>query len=124
MMKDLCDVSEVGSRVAITSTVSTSLAPSRPQPRRRQSPASDQRDLCSACTYVSECMHRGTADSPRLFCELFDVDVPALSRREHDHSSQEHGSSPIAGLCCNCEARQICTIRASKGDVWHCEEYC
>lgn len=90
--------------------------------------AKDHRDLCGICMYGSECMHRGTAEHPKIYCELFDVDVKAFSLREDDDplhcSNREEHADLTGGLCCNCEHRKDCTIRMSKGNVWHCEEYC
>ncbi len=87
----------------------------------------DRRDLCCICTYTPECMHRGTAELPKLYCELFDVDVQTLVPRDNADSSSDSGQSgeinTIGGLCCNCENRKGCTLRIPEGDVWHCEEY-
>jgi hypothetical protein len=88
--------------------------------------SSDRRDLCCICDYAAECMHRGTDEHPKSYCELFDVDVSALVPRT-DAGRSCHGNddvSTVGGLCCNCENRKRCTIRLVEGDVWHCEEYC
>jgi hypothetical protein len=91
-------------------------------------PAGDQRDLCCICSYLAECMYRGAANRSKLQCELFDVDVNALNAREDPRGPSELGKVAIpnlkGGLCCNCESRRHCAIRASEGNVWHCEEYC
>jgi hypothetical protein len=120
MTKDPCNIIGQGASVGV---VATPVAPSYREVQPRRPATRDQRDLCCVCTYVSECMHRGTAESPKLFCEMFDVDVPALALREGGSDDEDNGSKAIGGLCSNCENRKTCTIRAGEGDVWHCEEY-
>ena len=84
-------------------------------------------DLCSICMYADECMHRGSVTHPKVYCELFDVDVQAFPPHEAENSlfapSPEVPVDLAGGLCCNCENRHGCTIRRSSGNVWHCEEY-
>lgn len=97
--------------------------PSQGQPEKNAG-ANDPRDLCCICTYYAECMYRGTVQHPKLYCELFDVDVTAIApHQENEDHHREEDSNALAGLCVNCENRKDCTIRASKGNVWHCEEY-
>jgi ketosteroid isomerase-like protein len=73
-------------------------------------------------------MHCGTASRPKLHCELFDVDVKTFAASEDCRATSVAGRSaaPDAarGLCCNCENRKHCVIRAREGAIWHCEEYC
>ncbi len=95
--------------------------------RERKAASEDPRDLCGICMYADECMHRGTAERPKLYCELFDVDVGAISPQAPGKSADAADDEPLdlaGGLCCNCEHRHNCTIRSKKGTVWHCEEYC
>ncbi len=80
-------------------------------------------DLCCICAYAKECMYRGTTERPKLFCELFDVDVNAIAEGVQPTERTNDTADPVAGLCCNCENRPTCTIRMTKGNVWHCEEY-
>lgn len=99
-------------------------AKSRPDVK---TPDENHHDLCNICVYAPECMHRGTAVHPKVYCELFDVDVKAFEPREADDLSiASDGKEPLdlrGGLCCNCENRKGCSIRCSNGNVWHCEEY-
>jgi hypothetical protein len=100
-----------------------------PQDQRAEGSTEDvHRDLCCVCTYKAECMYRGTPEQPKLCCELFDVDVQALSPHEDEAASAHFGGDSASdvkgGLCCNCEHRKHCTIREPEGNVWHCEEYC
>ena len=91
-----------------------------------KTPDANHHDLCNICTYAPECMHRGTAVHPKVFCELFDVDVKAFDPSEDGDSPLASDSEPIGltgGLCCNCENRVDCSIRPSSGNVWRCEEY-
>lgn len=120
-MKDLSEI-YVGN-LNRTLTVSRPRGSATAKAQLKQPAGNEQRDLCRICTYVSECLYRSQNDAPRLFCELFDVDVPALSRRTADLPSQQQNSGAIGGLCCNCAVNRTCSIRVSKGDVWHCEEY-
>ncbi|MBN1394347.1 MAG: hypothetical protein JW959_04940 [Pirellulales bacterium] len=96
-------------------------------PRKHGSAQSDKLDLCAICMYADECMYRSTAARPKIYCELFDVDTKAFAPREDgDPSLQNGGDQPLdlaGGLCCNCENRNVCTIRRKNGNVWHCEEY-
>jgi hypothetical protein len=120
MSRDHCEVAFPGTAVGI---VPTPVAPSYREERSPRPATRDRRDLCCICTYSSECMHRGTPESPKLFCELFDVDVPSLTPHE-DGAAEDGGDSlVVGGLCCNCENRKTCTMRMPEGDVWHCEEY-
>lgn len=80
-------------------------------------------DLCCICAYAVECMYRGTAERPKLFCELFDVDVNAIAQGVQSAEKPNDPVDLVDGLCCNCENRPTCTIRMTKGNVWHCEEY-
>jgi len=83
----------------------------------------DVNDLCCICAYAAECMYRGTAERPKLFCELFDVDVNAIAQEVQSPEKVHDTAEAVDGLCCNCENRPGCTIRMTKGNVWHCEEY-
>ena len=92
--------------------------------RKEDSGTSDPRDLCCICTYQAECMYRGTVQHPKQYCELFDVDVTAIvPHQENGDRHREETSEVFTGLCFDCENRKDCTIRSSKGNVWHCEEY-
>jgi hypothetical protein len=94
---------------------------------KREAPAAgrdDHRDLCCICTYHATCMYRGDPKQPKLCCELFDVDVPALTLCAPAAHGNAEDIELKGGLCYNCENRKTCTIRGVQGDVWHCEEYC
>ncbi|MEN6450693.1 MAG: hypothetical protein ABFC96_09395 [Thermoguttaceae bacterium] len=86
--------------------------------------ARDHRDLCSICMYAAECIHPGTIDRPKVYCELFDVDVETLVAEQKVAKADVEARDLAGGLCCNCENRERCTIHKPEGTVWHCEEYC
>lgn len=140
MLKDISDISDQPTVLGDISAAATRSSRSwldeswqvtmgnqaQAQPKQ-EATSDDPRDLCGICVYGSECMHLGTAERPKLYCELFDVDVKAFGPRE-DNDSQNgcNLDKPVdltGGLCCNCEHRGDCTIRMAKGNVWHCEEY-
>ena len=75
----------------------------------------DHRDLCCICTYASECMHRGTAGRPKLYCELFDVDVQDVRRRRRRHASSDAdgGTLPTPPADCAAIARTASTARSA-----------
>jgi hypothetical protein len=119
-MKSMVSSRANGSRLA------TRLRSAFTLPVIRGGGGSDRGDLCSTCMYRSECAYRSTPGRPKLHCEMFDVDVQALTRHETlDAPSPEATDTVEAmrGLCCNCANRAHCTIRMPEGDVWHCEEY-
>ena len=90
-------------------------------PQRR--PARAYRDLCSTCSQAEACGGRSTPERPILFCELFEVAVPASAANPRERPSHRHGAAEHTGLCVNCENREDCTMARPKGGVWHCEEY-
>ena len=90
-------------------------------------PPRPYRDLCSTCSHAEACGSRSTPERPILFCELFEVLVPASTTAPAAALSERPASGQGAvehkGLCANCENRETCTMARSAAGVWHCEEY-
>ena len=85
------------------------------------------RDLCSTCNHAEACGSRSTPERPILFCEWFDVFIPAPTpapvAAPPERSASGQGAFEHRGLCVNCENREDCTMAKPEGGVWHCEEY-
>ena len=103
------------------STYDPAYIPEPPPPPR------PYRDLCSTCSHAEACGSRSTPERPILFCELFEVFVPAPTAAPVAAPPERPASGRYAvehkGLCANCENRQDCTMARPVGGVRHCEEY-
>ena len=72
-----------------------------------------------------ECMYRGTAEQPKLYCELFDVDVRAFALRGGNAGQRRSRERRRRRRRTVLQLRKPphCSIRMPEGNVWHCEEY-
>ena len=91
------------------------------------------RGLCSTCNNSTSCFYH-LRNGTRIvwFCELFDDYEPPFkvenfssrNKSSLDSKTEEANKVKFAGLCMNCENRDICTYPKPEGGIWHCEEYC
>ena len=85
-------------------------------------------DLCSTCSYASDCINHSTVKNRVFECEEFS-EGPHLPPVFHESRSKPHRKVQtdcelLKGLCSDCENRDDCALRMPEGGVWHCEEYC
>jgi len=89
--------------------------------------AGKYRDLCSTCNHVKACGGRSTPERPIFFCEQFDTFVPVpvqkAPRVSPARPKKRRAANRRKGLCTTCENAEGCSLPASDGGVWHCEEY-
>jgi hypothetical protein len=85
--------------------------------------------LCSTCNNNPDCFHRARR-GPALFCEMYDdymglpvVGNPERATRLGRGAAGAEDAASGAGLCVNCENRNICNLPKPAGGVWHCENY-
>ena len=82
-------------------------------------------DLCMTCNSSATCSRRNGNRLPILYCEEFDGWLPPDLENEPPPvvADPPDALDTAMGLCCNCENRDSCTLQATPGGVWHCEEY-
>jgi hypothetical protein len=78
--------------------------------------------LCATCDHALTCRIAHQADTPILFCELFEDNVPD-GERKTDSGAGYGEAGPFKGLCINCDSRHICAKAKSPEVVHQCEEY-
>lgn len=85
--------------------------------------------LCATCLNSSNCCYTTSSNEPVHQCEEFEGFSPTVVEELEFRLSTRNEDAPapvveeIRGLCANCEKSANCSLRASEGTVWHCEEY-
>ena len=103
-------------------------------PERPDDAVLSQREvgICSTCTHFNACTLREQRTGPTHYCEEFACEsgtqMHAASRQEslRDETPESwltEADRRYLGLCANCDHRSTCTLAATEGGIWHCEEY-
>ena len=92
------------------------------------------KDLCSTCTYQSNCSLQKCSIRPIWHCnEYVDFAPPSKNNPVKEkvqknmsiptHSNEKEDSEKYKGLCVNCDNRENCLRPMPEEGIWHCEEY-
>jgi hypothetical protein len=82
-------------------------------------------DLCTTCTYSSDCVNATDDKRPIHQCEEFDSYTPPVAEPEIKAQPVEAkvDNMKYTGICINCDHRESCAQSATEGGIWQCEEY-
>jgi len=93
----------------------------------------DQLGICATCDHMEYCTSKKTWVGQVFHCEEFDnsgtassdraLEVQAITKDESTDFTTREKVQTNDGICVNCNAREHCGYRTSKGVVWYCEEY-
>jgi hypothetical protein len=96
----------------------------------------DYLGLCRSCMHRKDCVFTRGMTHAVVFCEEFQIALPAPGPAFLNVSNLSEGCLNDAGdpnheavalhqgLCCDCENRHACGLMSTpEGGIWYCEEY-
>jgi hypothetical protein len=76
--------------------------------------------MCASCARQDGCVLTHQSSTNLYGCEEFES---AQTMPETADYRSEMKTASALGLCATCESKQRCTLKATPGGVWHCEEF-